>query len=322
MPSVDELLNAAEVAEATLTETNDKIEIDADTRTMIIPNTERIFGVMSDEKGERKYFRCKRFVGNGIDLSKLSLRIIFQNASGLDTGRDKYIVTDLATDGEDYVTFSWELSRKVTAYKGIISFIVCAIKTKSDGTITNEWNTTLANGIVLEGLEADGTQEQEQVAKDYYNQLEAELLRVANEQKTEIKNIVKNKVDKPSVNDNNKIPRAKDGDVEWVEEGQPTDEQTNNAVESWLNEHPEATTTVQDGSIEEIKINKDFLPYIKNNYVTPEMFGAIGDGKTDDTQSFLKAIATGYPIVGFKDSKYVVKEQLEFKNYCNIRNDI
>jgi lysophospholipase L1-like esterase len=180
------LLNAAEVAEVTLTETNDKIEIDADTRTMIIPNTERIFGVMSDEKGERKYFRCKRFVGNGIDLSKLSLRIVFQNASGLDTGKDKYIVTDLATDGEDYVTFSWELSRKVTAYKGIISFIVCAIKTNSDGTITNEWNTTLANGIVLEGLEANGTQEQEQVARDYYNQLEAELLRVANEQKTEI----------------------------------------------------------------------------------------------------------------------------------------
>lgn len=185
MPSVDELLNAAEVAVNEL-ETNDRIEIDADTRTMIIPDTERIFGVMSDEKGERKYFRCKRFVGNGIDLSKLSLRVVFQNASGLDTGKDKYIVTDLAADGEKYVTFSWELSRKVTAYKGIISFIVCAIKTKSDGTITNEWNTTFANGIVLEGLEANGTQEQEQVAKDYYNQLEAELLKVANEQKTEI----------------------------------------------------------------------------------------------------------------------------------------
>lgn len=181
MPSVDELLNAAEVAEVTLTETNDKIEIDADTRTMIIPETEKVFGVMSDEKGERKYFRCKRFVGNGIDLSKLSLRIVFQNASGLDTGRDKYIVTDLATDGEDYVTFSWELSRKVTAYKGIISFIVCAIKTNSDGTITNEWNTTLANGIVLEGLEANGTQEQEEVARDYYNQLEAELEKKAQE---------------------------------------------------------------------------------------------------------------------------------------------
>lgn len=181
MPSVDELLNMAEVAEATLTETNDVIEIDADTRTMIIPDTERIFGVMSDEKGERKYFRCKRFAGNGIDLSKLDLRVIYQNASGLESGKDKYIVTDLATDGEDYVTFSWELSRKVTAYKGIISFIVCAIKTGTDGTITNEWNTTLANGIVLDGLEVSGTQEQEKEAYDYYKQLEAELEKKAQE---------------------------------------------------------------------------------------------------------------------------------------------
>lgn len=181
MPSVDELLNAAEITEATLTETNDVIEIDADTRTMIIPDTERIFGVMSDEKGERKYFRCKRFVGNGIDLSKLDLRVIYQNASGLESGRDKYIVTDLKTDGEDYVTFSWELSRKVTAYKGIISFIVCAIKTGTDGIITNEWNTTLANGIVLDGLEVSGTQEQEKEAYDYYKQLEAELEKKAQE---------------------------------------------------------------------------------------------------------------------------------------------
>lgn len=133
------------------------------------------------KKGERKYFRCKRFVGNGIDLSKLDLRVIYQNASGLDTGRDKYIVTDLKTDGEDYVTFSWELSRKVTAYKGIISFIVCAIKIGTDGIITNEWNTTLANGVVLDGLEVSGTQEQEKEAYDYYKQLEAELEKKAQE---------------------------------------------------------------------------------------------------------------------------------------------
>mgnify|MGYP005850694801 CR=1 FL=1 len=123
---------------------------------------------------------------NGIDLSKLDLRVIYQNASGLESGKDKYIVTDLKTDGEDYVTFSWELSRKVTAYKGIISFIVCATKTGTDGIITNEWNTTLANGVVLDGLEVSGTQEQEKEAHDYYKQLEAELLRVANEQKAEI----------------------------------------------------------------------------------------------------------------------------------------
>lgn len=190
MPTVDEALN---IAEKEIKQTiDDVITIDVETREIHIPDSEKLFGVMSDEKSETKHFRCNRFVGNGIDLSKLSLRIVFQNASGLDTGSDKYIVTDLAIDSEDYITFSWELSRKVTAYKGTISFIVCAIKTNSDGTITNEWNTTIANGKVLEGLEVSGTQEQEEVARDYYNQLEVELLRVANEQKTELENIAKN----------------------------------------------------------------------------------------------------------------------------------
>lgn len=122
----------------------------------------------------------------------------------------------------------------------------------------------------------------------------------------EFNSLKEDKVDKPSANDDGKIPRAKEGSVEWVEVGQPTDEQTNNAVTSWLNEHPEATTTVQDGSIEEIKINKNFLPYIKKDYVTPEMFGAVGDGKTDDTNAVQQAI------------NYSIKNSIDFvgeKNY-------
>lgn len=126
------------------------------------------------------------------------------------------------------------------------------------------------------------------------------------------------KVDKPSVNDNDKIPRAKDGDVEWVDVGQPTDEQTNSAVTSWLNEHPEATTTVQDGSIEEIKINKNFLPWIKKDYVTPEMFGAVGDGVADDSNALLMAIATGLTIIGVNGKKYATKSELVFSSNCNV----
>jgi hypothetical protein len=61
------------------------------------------------------------------------------------------------------------------------------------------------------------------------------------------------------------------------------------AVEKWLEEHPEATTTVQDGSLTESKMHIEFLPHIKNDYVTPQMFGAKGDGITDDTQAVQQA---------------------------------
>lgn len=61
-------------------------------------------------------------------------------------------------------------------------------------------------------------------------------------------------------------------------------------VDTWLDDHPEATTTVQDGAITKAKINTAFLPEIENEYVTPEQFGAVGDGTTDDTTAVNNAI--------------------------------
>lgn len=55
-------------------------------------------------------------------------------------------------------------------------------------------------------------------------------------------------------------------------------EDIDNATKQWLDEHPEATTTVEDQSL---TINKMVIGTL--GYITPQMFGAVGDGETDDT---------------------------------------
>lgn len=124
---------------------NDIFLINPETRTITVPETEKIFGVSHDGNTERKHFRCPKIVGDNIDLSTMHLYVNYQNANG---DKYPYLVEDVQTDG-DYITFSWLIGADVVEYKGQIKFIVCA-----KNGVTTEWNTTLAEGTVLEGLEA------------------------------------------------------------------------------------------------------------------------------------------------------------------------
>lgn len=83
-----------------------------------------------------------------------------------------------------------------------------------------------------------------------------------------------------------------DGTTEWADTGLPTDEQTAQAVSDWLDAHPEATTTVQDGSLTEAKFTDALKLKTINSYVTPEMFGAKGDNTTDDSAAIQGMINT------------------------------
>ena len=140
--TIDEALAAAVVEPV-----NDIFEIDPETRVITVPASEKLFGVANDGNAERKHFKCPKIVGDNIDLSTMHLYVNYQNANG---DKYPYLVEDIRADG-DYITFSWLIGPDVVTYKGQIKFIVCA--KKGDGEIP-EWNTTLAEGTVLEGLEA------------------------------------------------------------------------------------------------------------------------------------------------------------------------
>ena len=141
MPTLDELLNASnEVATCT---------VNPDTREIIVPEKYKILGVFSDEKVTKIPFTCPKVVGNNVDLTEYNLYINYQNAIGR---HNAYLVDDVAVSG-DNITFSWLLSRDVTLSSGVVKYSVCAKKLNGD-SISNEWNTAIANGVVIQGLEA------------------------------------------------------------------------------------------------------------------------------------------------------------------------
>ena len=94
------------------------------------------------------------------------------------------------------------------------------------------------------------------------------------EHEVDISGLKSGKVNKPSTNPNGtsgQLLRTNgDGSTQWVDQGLPTDEQTTNAINAWLDAHPEATTTVQD---ESLTINKLVVGAL--GYVTPGMFDAV-----------------------------------------------
>lgn len=154
MSQAEELLNSLPDVEATADEGYDDIDyfvVNHNSRTITKPSNFICFGVESDEDSVMVYFKSLNQVTKITKLSDLNLYINFKNANGV---KDKYIVEDVSIVG-DYIYFSWKLSRLVLAYKGNISFIICGVRTKDDGTKEVEWNTTPCIGPVLEGLEVD-----------------------------------------------------------------------------------------------------------------------------------------------------------------------
>ena len=162
-----ELLKEIQEEPEIYADTEEFCTINPETRIITVPTSKRILGTESDQETNRLYFKCPKIVGDNVDLSLFSLRINYQNAGNK---KDQYLVEDVKEEG-DNITFSWLLKRNVTAYKGNVKFILCAVKTTEDGIIKNEWNTTLNTECEsLEGMEVDKVAVEEET-KDIVEQL-------------------------------------------------------------------------------------------------------------------------------------------------------
>lgn len=127
------------------------IKIDIDTRCWQIPKEECFLGVESDDKVKILQFELsKNEFCNGLNFTDCNCFINYKN-EGNDT--IPYGITDMEVQVDGTVTFTWEVSRGATIFKGNTFAILCAKKVREDGTITNEWNSRIGSFTVAKGIE-------------------------------------------------------------------------------------------------------------------------------------------------------------------------
>ena len=165
--TAEELLNSISKNQVSVLSEDDGIfVIDGESRTITVPDSERLFGVEGDKDVERKYFQCPKIVGDNIDLSQHQIYVSYvfttteNNTSFPDESTGLYHCDDVETSG-DNITFSWLLSGNVFANPGFIAFKVMAKKSEG-GELKTKWNTAPAFGTVLITV-PDG----EEIAEEY-----------------------------------------------------------------------------------------------------------------------------------------------------------
>lgn len=129
--------------------------IDNDLRTIAVPRN-FIFGVYNDKNVLSVNFEMPRTYDD-VDLSGFTIQINYLAPNKVG---NVYEVTDPVV-GEDKITFEWLLDRGVFLSSGTVEFTVCLREIGDEGAIIREFNTTIAKGTVLAGLEIEDPEDPE-----------------------------------------------------------------------------------------------------------------------------------------------------------------
>lgn len=127
------------------------IVINAETREITVPETERAFGVAGERKVEVKHIRIEGRTVDGTDLTQgFSWKVSCENA-GKELCAD--LIDGIVADAGN-IEFDWIVGAAPMAYKGTMNFAVCAVRVDAAGNILQEWHSKLGAGVVANGIEA------------------------------------------------------------------------------------------------------------------------------------------------------------------------
>lgn len=240
--------------------------IDNGLRTITIPSGLQTVGVESDEDVRRLYFQMPKQY-HEVDLSGFNIRINFMNANN---SGDVYAVTDKAISG-DNITFSWLVGRNALAYKGNIRFIVCLKKTDAEGVVQKEFNTTLAQLTVLEGLETT-----EQVIQENPDIIEQILVRLDDLEEngggggtTNYNNLS----NQPQINGVTLSGNKTSEDLHLQPAGSYITKETDPTVPDWAKEKAPDKTLTQEGKVADAKEVGDRIVQLSDDIANKEASG-------------------------------------------------
>ena len=127
------------------------IIIDALTREITVPESERAFGVAGEHDVTRKHFRVKGRTVDGNDLAVgFAWKVCTENSA---TQPNEYPIDSIIADSEG-IEFDWLVGMGALTYKGCLKFAVCAKQVNGEGKIQHEWHSRIGMGTVYDGIEA------------------------------------------------------------------------------------------------------------------------------------------------------------------------
>lgn len=137
----------------TLPSDEPRFVIDANTRTIKIPDTFAFLSVQYEHRAETIYFEIDRYFDNE-DLSTHTCVVQFINGIGQNKNEGIYPVTDVDVDSVDgKIIFGWKIGNDATQFASDIYFSVRFYTLNSDQSFLYNFNTIPASSTILKTID-------------------------------------------------------------------------------------------------------------------------------------------------------------------------